>query len=86
MILKQRINSVTETKGLKDGLVSLDQIIGCPNCYGGWCGEHECCVCETRGFLVVDGKKTMDLPRQPKMLQGAITKAANTVGVRRERN
>lgn len=44
-----------------------EQIIACPNCNtAGWRRElgawRECPVCETRGFLVIDSKKTMDRP------------------------
>lgn len=56
-------------------MADLEQIIACQNCTAGWtriAGRlvdwHECCVCETRGFLVVDAAKTQALPRKPKPL------------------
>lgn len=47
----------------------LEQIIVCPNCTSGWFrlaglrrdDWHECPICETRGLLVIDGKKTLAL-------------------------
>jgi len=46
----------------------LEQIIVCPHCEGkGWTRwtdepARECCVCETRGRLVIDAKRTMEFP------------------------
>jgi hypothetical protein len=65
----------------KASITELDQIIGCPNCKGGWRREagrpddwRECPVCETRAFLVIDAQKTMALERQPKPKKQAHTR------------
>lgn len=51
----------------------LEQVIRCPNCKAGWRRQvgrpndwRECPVCETRGFLVIDGNKTMARKPLPK--------------------
>lgn len=55
-------------------LGDYEQIITCPNCDGkGWrkfVGRRadrfsECCVCDARGFLVIDHKRTQELKPQP---------------------
>lgn len=51
----------------------LEQVFLCPNCKGkGWMPAgtsstafQECPVCETRGLLVVDSKRTMRRPARP---------------------
>jgi hypothetical protein len=69
-----------ETKGLSRDAVMLDdlrQIIACPNCRAGWRREarrphdwRQCCVCEARGFLVIDGLATMGMSMLPKPASG----------------
>lgn len=50
----------------------LEQIIPCPNCDGGWIHEvglqnrwRQCPICEARGFLMVDCRKTLARPMMP---------------------
>jgi uncharacterized protein YbaR (Trm112 family) len=50
-------------------LAGIEQIITCPNCKeAGWMRKsgQACPICETRGFLVIDSKKTMKQPSLPK--------------------
>lgn len=49
-------------------MTDLEQIISCPNCHArGWHRTVtnspwvQCPVCEARGFLVIDGEKTLEL-------------------------